>query len=208
MELGDIAQAHQLGLLILPPSPSLPSATPLFSRLFLNFEKFRGRFRARLSLDWAILSSTRTDSNRLDRWGGAANRWLNRREDRTGSLRQEIRPRPWDLGIVAATPHNSHFVLSIGISMAENLAENLDPGAHDLSGVVAELGLENEAERPLDVASTISPTVKIVKPKGLAAHFHCPNTLPLPSLWPDRPLLLRESSIHEVRHGRRPQIPK
>jgi len=91
--------------------------------------------------------------------------------------------------------------------MDGTLAENLDPGAHDLSGVVAELGLEEEAERPLDVASTISPTVKIVKPKGLAAHFHCPNTLPLPSLWPDRPLLLRESSLHEVRHGRYPQIP-
>jgi len=28
------------------------------------------------------------------------------------------------------------------------------------------------------------------------AHFHCPLTLPLPSLWPDRPLLLRAARTH------------
>jgi hypothetical protein len=49
----------------------------------------------------------------------------------------------------------------------------------------------------IDVAKTHQQGVVVVKiPQTGQAHFTCPRSLPHPDLWPYRPLLLRESSVH------------
>jgi len=73
------------------------------------------------------------------------------------------------------------------------------PRENNLSHVMQELELGEfgGGGGGIKVPVTTRQTVRVVKPSSVA-HFHCPNTLPLPSLWPDRPLLVRESALHDT----------
>jgi len=56
--------------------------------------------------------------------------------------------------------------------------------------------LWKQPDQHFQVADTFDDQVVLVKaPKG-KTHFTCPLSIPMPSLWPEPPLLLRESSVH------------
>jgi len=82
------------------------------------------------------------------------------------------------------------------------------PREDDLSQVIneLELGEFGGGGHKMQIPATTVQTVQVVKPASVA-HFHCPNTLPLPNMWPDRPLLVRESVLHgTTRTSEKPPI--
>jgi len=83
---------------------------------------------------------------------------------------------------------NQEGALSLFTSAVRDSAESL-------SGAMSKFVWDEGPH--INVADTYDGNVMLVQSKHGQAHFSCPRTLPHPSLWPNKPLLLRESVIHK-----------